>query len=276
MSVRPVFHTVKGMATSDGAGVRMTRMLGTPEAKMFDPFLMLDHFNTEKADDYIGGFPDHPHRGFDTVTYMLDGRMKHADNTGREGVIETGGIQWMRAGRGIVHSEMPQQAEGRMRGFQLWVNLPSGLKMSEPGYQEFEADKIPVEDRETGAKVKVIAGATSRGVAGPVGGGPVDAIYFDVVLPAGARFEEPVSDGRNAMLVVYEGAVSVAGTRIDALGAGFLGEGAEVAVQAETDARFLLLAGKPIGEPVAWAGPFVMNTREEVMQAFDDYNAGRF
>jgi len=276
MTVRPVLKVVRGMATSDGAGVRMTRVLGTPEAQMFDPFLMLDHFNTENADDYIGGFPDHPHRGFETVTYMLEGRLRHADNTGREGMIETGGIQWMRAGRGIVHSEMPEQREGAMRGFQLWVNLPSHLKMSEPGYQEFDADKIPVETRDAGVQVKVIAGATSQGTVGPVGGGAVDALFFDVVTPKGARFAEPVSGGRNAMIVVYDGAVAIAGRRVDALGAAFLGDSDETVVEAEADSRFLLIAGKPIGEPVAWGGPFVMNTREEVMQAFEDYRSGRF
>jgi redox-sensitive bicupin YhaK (pirin superfamily) len=276
MTVRPVLKVIKGMPTSDGAGVRMTRMLGTPEAQMFDPFLMLDHFNTENPGDYIGGFPEHPHRGFDTVTYMIEGRMKHADNTGREGVIETGGIQWMRAGRGIVHSEMPQQQEGRMRGFQLWVNLPAALKMSDPGYQEFDADKIPVERRDDGAEIKVIAGVTAGGTKGPVQGGPVQALYFDVVLPAGAKFAEPVSSARNAMLVVYEGAVKVGTTPVQALGAAFLGNGDEIVVEGTRDARFLLIAGAPIGEPVAWGGPFVMNTRDEVMQAFDDYRAGRF
>jgi redox-sensitive bicupin YhaK (pirin superfamily) len=276
MTVRPIAKLVKGMPTSDGAGVKMTRVLGTPEAQMFDPFLMLDHFNTENADDYIGGFPEHPHRGFETVTYMLEGKMKHADNTGREGIIGTGGIQWMRAGRGIVHSEMPEQTEGRMRGFQLWVNLPAALKMSEPGYQEFEAGEIPVETRTSGAKVKVIAGTTSQGAVGPVGGGAVDALYFDVVLPKSARFAESVPDARAAMLVIYEGAANVAGRRVDALGAVFLGAGDEVVVDALADARFLLIAGKPILEPVAWGGPFVMNSREEVMQAYADFQAGKF
>ena len=276
MAIRPVVKAVKGTPTSDGAGVKLTRVLGTQEAQMFDPFLMLDHFNTENPGDYVAGFPEHPHRGFETVTYMLDGRMRHADNTGREGVIGPGGVQWMRAGRGIVHSEMPEQAEGRMSGFQLWVNLPARLKMSDPGYQEFEAGQIPTERRDGGAEVKVIAGATAQGLAGPVAGGAVDALYFDVALPAGARFSEPVGSERNAMLVVYEGAVAVAGTRVEALGAAFLGVGDEVAVEAERDARFLLIAGRPIGEPVAWAGPFVMNSREELQQAFADFQAGRF
>lgn len=276
MTVRPVAKVTRGMPTSDGAGVRMTRILGTPEAQTFDPFLMLDHFDSAAASDYLAGFPDHPHRGFETVTYMLQGRMKHADNTGREGVIETGGVQWMRAGRGIVHSEMPIQTEGRMRGFQLWVNLPARLKMSDPDYQEFDAGQMPVEDRSGGVTVKVVAGATAGGTASPVGGGAVEARYFDVAVPAGARFEEPLPAGLNAMLVVYEGAVRVAGTRVEAIGAAFLGEGDTVVVEAESDARFLLIAGRPINEPVAWAGPFVMNSREELMQAYEDFREGKF
>jgi len=276
LTARPVLAAVKGVPTSDGAGVRMTRLLGTEQARMFDPFLMLDHFNTANADDYVGGFPDHPHRGFETVTYMLEGRMRHKDNTGREGVIGPGGVQWMRAGRGVVHSEMPEQSEGEMRGFQLWVNLPASLKMSAPDYQEFEAGQIPVETRAGGVTVKVVAGKTAQGTAGPVGGGAVDALYFDVSAPAGASFEELVPAERNAMLVLYEGAISVGDRREDAIGVIFLGEGDLVRVKAESDARFLLIAGKPIGEPVAWGGPFIMNSREEVMAAFDDFRAGRF
>jgi quercetin 2,3-dioxygenase len=265
MAVRPVLKTVKGMPASDGAGVRLTRILGTPEMQTFDPFLMLDHFDSADASDYIGGFPDHPHRGFETVTYMLEGKMRHGDNKGRSGVIGEGGIQWMRAGRGIVHSEMPEQVEGRMRGFQLWVNLPSHLKMSEPDYQEFDAPKIPVEDREGGLRVKVITGETSRGTAGPVRDAAIAPLYFDVAAPAGAVFAEAVDD-----------AVRIGDRTVEALGAAFLGEGDEVRVEALEDARFLLIAGRPIREPVAWAGPFVMNTRGEVEQAFDDYRSGRF
>lgn len=276
MSVRPVVKIVKGQPASDGDGVRLTRVLGTAEAQMFDPFLMLDAFDNDQSSDYMGGFPDHPHRGFETVTYMLEGRMRHRDNTGREGVIGPGGIQWMRAGKGIVHSEMPEQAEGRMRGFQLWVNLPARLKMSAPGYSEFESDAIPVEPRDDGVSVKVISGVTEGGTAGPIGGGAVDALYFDVVLPAGTRLEEPVGDDRNAMLAVYEGQVRVAGETIDALSGVFLGGGDTVAVEAVTDARLLLLAGRPIGEPVFWHGPFVMNSREELVQAFEDFRSGRF
>lgn len=276
MSIRPVVKIVKGVPASDGDGVRLTRMLGTAEAQMFDPFLMLDCFDNDQASDYMGGFPDHPHRGFETVTYMLEGRMRHRDNTGREGIIGPGGIQWMRAGRGIVHSEMPEQSQGRMRGFQLWVNLPAKLKMSAPSYSEFESDAIPVEARDGGVSVKVISGLTAGGTAGPIGGGAVDALYFDVVLPAGTRFEEPVGGDRNAMVAVYEGQVHVAGGRIDALSGVFLGAGDRVVVEAVTDARVLLLAGRPIGEPVFWHGPFVMNSRDEIVQAFEDFQSGKF
>ncbi|OYW29750.1 MAG: quercetin 2,3-dioxygenase [Caulobacter sp. 12-67-6] len=276
MSIRPVVKIVNGVPASDGDGVRLTRMLGTAEAQMFDPFLMLDCFDNDQASDYMGGFPDHPHRGFETVTYMLEGRMRHRDNTGREGIIGPGGIQWMRAGRGIVHSEMPEQSEGRMRGFQLWVNLPARLKMSAPGYSEFESDAIPVEARDGGVSVKVISGATEGGTAGPIGGGAVDALYFDVALPAGTRFEEPVGGDRNAMVAVYEGQVRVAGGKIDALSGVFLGAGDRVVVEAVTDARVLLLAGRPIGEPVFWHGPFVMNSRDEIVQAFQDFQSGKF
>jgi redox-sensitive bicupin YhaK (pirin superfamily) len=276
MSVRPVLKTVKGMPTSDGAGVRLTRLLGTPEAQMFDPFLMLDFFDSAEASDYMAGFPNHPHRGFETVTYMLEGRMRHADNKGHSGVIETGGIQWMRAGRGLVHSELPEQTEGRMCGFQLWVNLPARLKMSDPDYQEFDAARIPVETREGGVTVKVITGATAGGTEGPVKDAAIRPLYFDVTVPAGQAFEEPLDPELSGFLAVYEGTVRVAGREVTALGAAFLGDGDTVRVEATTDARFLLIAGKPIREPVAWGGPFVMNTREEVMQAYQDFQAGRF
>lgn len=276
--IRPVAAAVRGVPASDGAGVRMTRLLGARQAQMFDPFLMLDHFDSADAGDYLAGFPDHPHRGFETVTYMLEGRMRHKDSTGREGVIGPGGVQWMRAGRGVVHSETPEQAEGRMRGFQLWVNLPAALKMSAPDYQEYDADKIPHEAREGGAEVRVVAGRTSRGVVGPVADGAVDALYLDVSLPAGARFEEPVAANRNVMVVAFDGTVKVAGMSIAAPQVAFLGDGETVQVEGETEteARFLLIAGRPIEEPVAWGGPFVMNTREEVMAAFEDYREGRF
>lgn len=277
-SIRPVVAVVKGVPASDGAGVRMTRLLGTPQAQMFDPFLMLDFFDSADSRDYGAGFPDHPHRGFETVTYMLEGRMRHADNKGHSGVIETGGVQWMRAGSGLVHSEMPEQTEGRMSGFQLWVNLPGRAKMSAPAYQEFGPERIPVERRADGAQVKIIAGRTGTGLEGPVRNEEVDPLYFDVSLPAGARFEETVGAQRQVMVVAFQGALTIAGRRMEATSVAFLGAGERVELESAGDgpARLLLIAGRPLGEPVAWAGPFVMNTREEVMQAFDDFRAGRF
>ncbi|MDQ2103177.1 pirin family protein [Azospirillum isscasi] len=278
-TVRPVLTAVEGMEASDGAGVRMTRMVGTPRLRMLDPFLMLDYFGSDSPQDYLAGFPDHPHRGFETVTYMLAGRMRHWDNHGHEGVIETGGVQWMTAGRGVIHSEMPEQTEGLMKGFQLWINLPARLKMTEPAYQEFAADRIPVETREGGATVTVIAGTTGKGTAGPVRGGPTEARYFDVALPPGAAFAEAVPAGHTAALVVFEGSVLAPGTSVRLGGPRVLvlGEGDRVEVSAgPSGARFLLLSGRPIGEPVAWGGPFVMNSREEVMQAYRDFEEGKF
>jgi hypothetical protein len=276
--MRQVERVVRGEAMEEGAGVRIARLVGTSRLQMLDPFLMLDHFDSADAADYLAGFPDHPHRGFETVTYMLEGRMRHADNKGHAGVIETGGVQWMRAGRGIVHSEMPEQQQGRMRGFQLWVNLPARLKMTPPGYQEFPAARMGRETRDGGVELVVVAGRTSGGTAGPVEAPHVDALYVDIVLPPGARFEEPVPETHSAMLVVYEGAVAIGdGAMIDAISVAALGAGDRVgAVAGPGGARCLLIAGRPIGEPVAWGGPFVMNTRAEVMQAFADYQAGRF
>jgi len=274
-AVRPVLGVLEGMETSDGAGVRMTRLIGTPRLRMLDPFLMLDFFGSDDPGSYIAGFPEHPHRGFETVTYMLAGRMRHADNHGHEGVIETGGVQWMTAGRGILHSEMPEQTEGLMKGFQLWINLPSARKMSEPGYQEFNASKIPVERRDGGAAVKVMAGSTAQGTAGPVRAEATDARYFDVTLAPGGRFAEPLPADHTAVLVVYEGGLAEPGA--DAARVVVLGEGERVeATAGPQGARFLLIAGRPLNEPVAWGGPFVMNTREEVMQAFRDFEEGRF
>ncbi|CAO3412863.1 pirin family protein [Azospirillum argentinense] len=278
-TVRPVLTAVEGMEASDGAGVRMTRMVGTPRLRMLDPFLMLDYFGSDTPQDYLAGFPDHPHRGFETVTYMLAGRMRHWDNHGHEGVIETGGVQWMTAGRGVIHSEMPEQTEGLMKGFQLWINLPARLKMSEPAYQEFAADRIPVETREGGTTVTVIAGTTGNGTTGPVRSGPTEARYFDVNLPAGATFSEPVPAGHAAALVVFEGSVVAPGSSVRLGGPRVLvlGEGDRAEITAgPSGARFLLLSGRPLGEPVAWGGPFVMNSREEVMQAYRDYEEGKF
>jgi redox-sensitive bicupin YhaK (pirin superfamily) len=256
----------------------MTRIIGTPELNMLDPFLLLDAFGSDQPQDYIGGFPSHPHRGFETVTYLLAGRMRHKDNAGNEGVIEPGGVQWMTAGRGIVHSEMPEQENGLLMGFQLWVNLPARAKMTAPGYQEYPPEGVPLERREDGTEVRVVAGTTSAGTTGAVLNDWVKPTYLDVTLPAGLGFEQRVGADDNAFLYVIEGDL-VIGTAQQPLAKGMLGvlgTGDLVQVSTERGARFLLVSAQPLEEPVARGGPFVMNTREEVLQAFEDYRLNRF
>jgi redox-sensitive bicupin YhaK (pirin superfamily) len=276
---RAVTQTLRGMPASDGAGVKLTRVIGQPRLPDLDPFLLLDEFGTDKAEDYIAGFPEHPHRGFETVTYMLDGRMRHKDNHGHEGVLEPGAVQWMTAGRGIVHSEMPEQTEGRMRGFQLWMNLPAKDKMAAPNYQEFGGDRLPVVDR-PGVSVKVIAGSL-EGATGPVKQPATDPTYMDIRLDAGVDFVLPVTAGHSAFVYVYEGAVSVGVGReaavINQQELAVLGDGTEVRLNGRAPrSRAILVAGRPLKEPVARYGPFVMNTREELHQAFADFQAGKF
>ena len=275
-----VIRSLRGMPASDGAGVKLTRVIGTPQLDMLDPFLMLDEFGTDKAEDYLAGFPDHPHRGFETVTYMLDGRMRHRDNHGNEGLLVPGSVQWMTAGRGLVHSEMPEQQEGRMRGFQLWVNLPASEKMGAPRYQEFAPDRIPVARPRDGVEVKVIAGDVD-GIRGPIAQPATDPLYLDVALAAGAAWEHVLPEGHNAFAYVFEGAATVgegdAARALETHALGVLGGGGRFVVRAGgAGARLILVAGRPLGEPVARYGPFVMNTREQVMQAFVDFQEGRF
>jgi redox-sensitive bicupin YhaK (pirin superfamily) len=285
VTTRGVTRVVRGMPTSDGAGVKLTRVIGQPQLQDLDPFLMLDEFGTDKADDYIAGFPSHPHRGFETVTYMLDGRMRHKDNHGHEGVLVPGSVQWMTAGRGIVHSEMPEQQEGRMRGFQLWINLPAKDKMSEPKYQEFGPDKIPVAEVDKGVSVKVIAGRVGETV-GPIAQPATDPTYLDVALEPGASFSHVLPFGHSVFLYVYEGSVRV-GAGEDAATIGthqlaVLGDGADVRLEGREApagahvSRAIIVAGKPLREPVAKYGPFVMNTRDELIRAVEDFNAGKF
>jgi hypothetical protein len=278
MTLRPVLRTTRGIQTSDGAGVRLRRLMGAGTGlPSIDPFLLLDYFDTPHAQDYVAGFPSHPHRGFETVTYMLAGRMRHRDNKGGEGVIEPGGIQWMTAGRGLVHSEMPEQTEGLMRGFQLWVNLPAKDKMSAPGYQEFPASAIPVEARDGGVRVKVVAGTTARGAAGPVTAAATDARYLDVEVPDGATFTEALPAGHAAFVVVHEGTLALGGTQVTGVGLAQLGDGDAVEFTAVGGpAQALVIAGRPLREPIAWHGPFVMNTHAELIEAIDDFQAGRF
>jgi redox-sensitive bicupin YhaK (pirin superfamily) len=280
-----VTRKLRGMPTSDGAGVRLTRVIGSPELDMLDPFLMLDEFGTDRAEDYIAGFPSHPHRGFETVTYMLDGRMRHKDNHGNEGLLVPGSVQWMTAGRGLVHSEMPEQQEGRMRGFQLWVNLPASDKMTDPRYQEFGPDDIPVVPVARGVSVKAIAGeVTEEGgnrVRGPIVQPATSPLYLDIALDPGAQWRYLLPEGHNAFAYVFEGAASI-GEGEDAClleqhELGVLGSGDEVAMRGGAEgARLILVAGRPLREPVARHGPFVMNTREQLMQAFVDFQEGRF
>jgi quercetin 2,3-dioxygenase len=282
---RNVVRRVRGMPASDGAGVKLKRVIHTPQLDMLDPFLMLDEFGTDNPGDYIAGFPDHPHRGFETVTYMLDGRMRHKDNHGHEGVLGPGSVQWMTAGRGIVHSEMPEQQEGRMRGLQLWLNLPAKDKMTAPKYQEFGPEKIPLVTAAEGVQVHVIAGAAG-GQKGPIAQPATDPVYLDIELPQGAGFPQTLPPGHTAFLFVLEGQVAVLGE-----GREELVNAHELAVLSEGDAlelagrqpdagarssRVVLIAGRPLREQVARYGPFVMNTREELVRAFEDYQAGRF
>lgn len=273
---RTVAHTMQSIETSDGAGVRMRRSIGTQALDHFDPFLLLDHFSSDDASDYIGGFPDHPHRGFETVTYMLAGAMRHRDNAGNEGYLGPGSVQWMTAGRGIVHSEMPEQEEGLMSGFQLWVNLPAEHKMCAPRYQDIAPADVPEVVLDGGAVVRVLAG-TVFGIEGPVRDVMVRPLYLDIRLPAGAGLSVPVTKGHNALVYVYDGATQVGGTPIGRHTLALMSDGDEVMLFSGQDgARLLLIAGEPIGEPVARYGPFVMNTREEIIQAVQDFQAGRF
>jgi quercetin 2,3-dioxygenase len=280
---RAVRRIVRGMPTSDGAGVKLRRVIGQPQLPDLDPFLMLDEFGTDQAEDYIAGFPDHPHRGFETVTYMLDGRMRHRDNHGNEGVLVPGSVQWMTAGRGLVHSEMPEQQEGRMRGFQLWLNLPAREKMTAPKYQEFGPERIPTACPARGVTAKVIAGHVA-GIAGPIRQPATDPTYLDVGLEPGATFVQPLPADYAAFLYVFEGAVQIGkeATPVLAHELAVLGEGGEIrltGVSAGADgkqARAIVVAGRPLREPVAKYGPFVMNTRAELEQAFADFQSGKF
>src|SRR4051812_3955990 len=274
-SERRVVTVIRGVPTSDGDGVKLTRVIGQRALPDLDPFLMLDEFGSQKGADYIGGFPDHPHRGFETVTYMLDGRMRHGDNKGHSGLLVSGSVQWMTAGRGLVHSEMPEQEDGLMRGFQLWINLPAKDKMCEPRYQEYAPEKIPVAQPGSGVSVKVIAGEVA-GVKGPVGGVATDPTYLDIALQPGATFSHRLPKDYNAFAYVFEGAALVGTDAVEKSQLAVLSQGDAFTVSAGGQpARLILVAGRPLREPVVKYGPFVMNTAEEIHQAVADYQAGR-
>ena len=277
-SLRTLDRLVTGQATQDGAGVRLTRVLTHDLQQRLDPFLMLDAFGSDDPDDYIAGFPDHPHRGFETITYMIAGRMRHRDSRGHEGLLESGGVQWMTAGRGLTHSEMPEQAHGVMAGFQLWLNLPSHLKLCEPGYQDFQADQIP---RVTmpGLEVRVIAGQCQQ-VTGPIVRAETQPLFLDLHFEQARDFSLPLPATLNAFVYVYRGQVQILGAQgSQSVGpermAILRNEGDTLALRGQAGARAIVLAGQPLGEPIAQYGPFVMNTRQELMQAVEDFRAGR-
>jgi redox-sensitive bicupin YhaK (pirin superfamily) len=277
---RTLRQVIRSIPASDGAGVKLRRSLGQTPHLRVDPFLMLDEFSSNNPDDYVAGFPAHPHRGFETVTYMLDGHMLHEDHLGNQGHLKSGGAQWMTAGRGIIHSEMPQQESGRMRGFQLWINLPAKEKMKPAGYRDIQAEDIPVATLSSGATVKVVAGtleSDGQTLAGPIQGVSTAPLFLDVHLPAGAKFVQPVRDGHNAFVYPYEGSVRIGEAEIPRGDAGVLAAGDFVEIVAGgQEARFILLAAHPLNEPIVQYGPFVMNSREEIEQALRDYSDGTF
>ena len=274
---RRLVKTLAGMPASDGAGVKLNRIIGQPALPDLDPFLLLDEFGSDDPKAYIAGFPTHPHRGFETVTYMLAGRMRHRDNAGNEGLLGPGSVQWMTAGRGILHSEMPEQDEGLMQGFQLWVNLPAKDKLTDPRYQDIAADRVPTAQLGEGVSARVLAGEIA-GVRGPVDPGETQPIFLDIALAPGGAASVPLPEGHNAFVYVYEGAAEV-GDSAEALGRGRIGvlsSGDAVSLASKAGARLILVAGKPLREPVAKYGPFVMNTEAELQQAFADFRAGKF
>ena len=280
MNERTIKRRIPGRESRDGAGVRLLRSLGRSAQHRIDPFLMLDNFFSDNPDDYIAGFPAHPHRGFETVTYMLDGRMRHRDHMGNEAVLESGGVQWMTAGRGVIHEEMPEQEEGLMRGFQLWVNLPAAEKMTPARYQEFAAEQIPVvEDEASGARLKLIAGEIElNGLmhAGPVSGISRDPLMLDLRLPANTRLTLPVGGNRAGFVYLFEGGAQLGQEVLNLNEAAELSTGEHLVLSAgDQGAAMLILAAEPIGEPIAQYGPFVMNTVAELDQAIEDYQRGR-
>ncbi|MEE2869466.1 pirin [Alcanivorax sp. MD8A] len=275
---RTLLNTIRALDTSDGAGVRLKRALGYNPMVRLDPFLMLDAFSSENPDDYIAGFPPHPHRGFETVTYLVEGHMRHRDHLGNEGDLTQGGVQWMTAGRGIIHEEMPQQKDGLLRGFQLWINLPAAEKMTAAGYRDVADTEMPRLDLASGGQIKAIAGEVT--VAGelltaPMKGGSTDPLYLDVKLRPGEALTVPVTQGYNSFVYVFEGLITVAGETVQQDHLATLTDGDQLTVEAGREgARLLLLAGRPLGEPIAQYGPFVMNTQEEINQALSDYRNG--
>lgn len=271
--IRPLLQRLAAQAVSEGAGVTVHRTIGTPALKRLDPFLMLDHFGSNDPDDYIAGFPDHPHRGFITLTYMLDGHMQHRDSLGNTGELRAGGVQWMKAASGVIHSEMPQQKAGLMRGFQLWINLPAREKMSDPEYQEFQPERIP-QYQGAGQQVKIICGEYA-GRRGPIQDPHTEVSYFDIAIEAGARCAHPVPAAHRCFAYVFEGSAETQGETLATHTLAVFGDGDTVELQAgSVGTRLILVAGRPLNEPVVQYGPFVMNTQAEIETAFMDYRSG--
>ncbi|NEV62616.1 pirin family protein [Thiorhodococcus minor] len=283
MKARTIERILTAAPASDGGGVKLYRIVAPDGMRGLDPFLMLDDFGSDQADDYIAGFPPHPHRGFETVTYMLEGRMLHEDHLGHRGLLESGGVQWMTAGRGVIHSEMPQQEAGRMRGMQLWVNLPAAEKMKDPAYRHLPAEEIPVATLPNGVSVKVVAGSFSDGqrrLQGAAQGISTSPLYLDVRIPLGASLEVQVEPGHRTLVYVHHGQLAVAGEPVAARQMAILTDGDSVRLETDVGAErepagALVLAARPLGEPIAHYGPFVMTTREEIRQAIADYESGR-
>ncbi|WNZ55665.1 pirin family protein [Microbulbifer sp. MKSA007] len=277
--IRELKFSTSGEQGSDGAGVKLTRLIGTQNLEMLDPFLLLDSFESDNPNEYIGGFPNHPHRGFETVTYMINGKIRHKDNMGNEGIIEPNGVQWMTAGKGVIHSEMPEQKDGLLRGLQLWVNLPKDKKMIDPDYQEFEESQISSEATTKGQNIKVIAGTTNFGTKGVVENRYVYPTYIDVTLAQDHKFVQNLEETHNAFIYVIEGSLNTGSkkSKLVERQLGILTKGSKVLIEAGgKGSRFILVAGKPLNEPVVRGGPFVMNTKEELFQAFYDFNNNTF
>ena len=276
--MRLIQTIIHGQATSDGAGVQLRRYIGTSEIRNLDPFLMLDVFSTDKPQDYIGGFPPHPHRGFETVTYLIDGKMRHQDNAGNQGVIVPGGVQWMTAGRGIIHSEMPEQTNGLLKGFQLWINLPASHKMTPPKYQDFAPEAVPIEQTKTGGQIRVIAGKTQAGTEGPVKNTLVYPTFFDIQLTPTESFNHSLAENDQTFVFVLEGQISIGDRTLKSGELAILTQGSQVSLQNtfKHNSRLILVSGQPIKEPIVQRGPFVMNTQAEIEQAFNDYQQGNF
>ena len=274
---RTIEHIITGVETSDGAGVKLTRVLTQNLQQRLDPFLMLDNFHSDDPDDYIAGFPDHPHRGFETVTYMIAGRMRHRDNAGHEGLLQNGGVQWMTAGRGIIHSEMPEQENGVMEGFQLWLKLPARNKMIPAWYRDIPRADIPEYLTDGGVTVRVIAGS-SNGVDGAMAREDTEPLYIDIDVPAGSMFSTMIPATHNAFVYVYRGAITIDGKTLGENRMGILANSPQadgVSLSANVPSKAILISGKPLGEPIMQHGPFVMNTKEEIYQAIRDYQEGR-